>query len=74
MNFQPWCVSVGKRSLTTTGSGGLSRRASILSKRTILDTDEAYRLPSRRATPAGMRRLLVMVRTRGLAPSASVTA
>ena len=29
MNFQPWALSVGKASLTTSGCGGSSSRPSI---------------------------------------------
>ena len=38
MNFAPWCVSLGRRSVTSTGSGGFCSRSSIASRRTIFET------------------------------------
>ncbi len=69
MYFQPWWLSRGKRSLTTTGLGGLRKLLSMLSYLRIRLISATYSEPSRNATPLGLFSPSPMVSTSGLPPS-----
>ena len=72
MNFQPWWVSVGSLSVTTTGLGGSARCCSMSGYFRIRLTADTYSAPSRKATPTGISRSFAITYTCSARPSLSM--
>ena len=71
MNFHPWCVSLGKSLVTTTGAGGLESLFSMSSNRRMRSTADTYSAPPANATPAGSCSPEAIVNTCAAAPGAN---